>query len=219
MYTLGFTHTPWDKANPIAPGKEIQNYIHTVAKQNGIDKHINYEKQVTETSYSSKTKEWTITILDHSQNPPKELKIRCNFIEVCSGYYDYENPYRPKFEGEEQFKGDIIHPQKWDSNFDYSNKKIVIIGSGATAITLLPNLIDKAEHVTMLQRSPSYILSIPSHNSKHAFLQRFLPTHLAFQLIRWQSILFPWLFYVVCTKYPSFAKGLLLKATKSQLPK
>jgi len=216
MYTLGFTHRPWKKPHAIAPGAQIRNYIKSVAKDFNIDKNISYEKELVSASFCNETNQWTLTIIDHSKS--KTITLTCNVLEMCSGYYDYQNPYRPKFEGEENFKGETIHPQMWKEDYDYSNKKIVIIGSGATAITLLPNLTDRAKHVTMLQRSPTYILSLPQHNRVTVFLQRVLPSKLAYRIIRWQNILLAWLLFVVCRTFPSFAKKRLVGLVKKRLP-
>uniref|UniRef100_A0A7S4IN24 FAD-containing monooxygenase EthA n=1 Tax=Vannella robusta TaxID=1487602 RepID=A0A7S4IN24_9EUKA len=217
MYTLGFTHKPWTKPHPIAPGAQIRNYIKGTAREFDIDKHISYQKELLSASYCSDKRQWTLKIRDHSEDN-KIISIRCNFLEMCSGYYDYENPYRPKFEGEENFKGETIHPQMWKEGFDYSDKKVVIIGSGATAVTLLPNLTDNAKHVTMLQRSPTYILSLPQHNRLTVFLQRVLPSHWAYRIIRWQNILLSWLLFVVCRTFPGFAKKKLVNNMKKSLP-
>ena len=218
MYTLGFTHKPWTKPHPIAPGAQIRNYIKGTAREFDIDKHISYQKELLSASYCSDKRQWTLKIRDHSEDN-KIISIRCNFLEMCSGYYDYENPYRPKFEGEENFKGETIHPQMWKEGFDYSDKKVVIIGSGATAVTLLPNLTDNAKHVTMLQRSPTYILSLPQHNRLTVFLQRVLPSHWAYRIIRWQNILLSWLLFVVCRTFPGFAKKKLVNNMKKSLPR
>lgn len=216
MFTLGYKHTPWQAFNPIAPGAQIRNYVKSVAKQFGIDKHISYQKQLISANYSTQNKTWNLEIKDNEKNTT--LHVTCNVLEMCTGYYDYENPFRPKFNGETDFKGDIIHPQHWDENYNYEGKKIVIIGSGATGVTLLPSLCDKAKSVTMLQRSPTYIISLPQYNPVNVFFQRVLPSNLAYSIIRAENIFLNWSVYVICRAFPSIAKKILLKGVKYHLP-
>jgi len=217
MFTLGYSHRPWKKVNPIALGDEIRNYVKSVAKDFGIDKKISYQKEVAKASFSSDTNKWTIQVIDRSTGQP--ITLTCNVLHMCSGYYDYKNPYTPHFEGQENFKGKIIHPQLWDEKLDYRNKKVVIIGSGATAVTLLPAMADNCKSITMLQRSPSYVLSLPQHSRTIVFLQRVFPSRISFFLIRCHNIAISYLLYVVCRSFPSFAKKTLLGQTKKRLPK
>ena len=216
MFTLGFSHKPWFKKNPIAEGGDIRKYIRLVAKERHIDEHISYEKQLVSADFDSSSKKWKLTVHDNVKNT--NFTISCNILQVCTGYYDYEKPYRPQFEGEESFKGDIIHPQFWKEDYDYSDKNIVIIGSGATAITLLPNLADKAKHVTMLQRSPSFILALPQRSKLIDFLQMYLPEKLAYTIIRCKNISLSWFMYTFCKAYPEFTKKRLITKMKKLLP-
>lgn len=219
MFTLGFSHRPWKKTNPIAAGAEIRNYVKSVAKDFGIDKKISYQKEVVKATFSSDTKKWTVQIVDRSKNPTQNITLTSSVIHMGTGYYDYQNPYIPHFEGQENFKGKIIHPQLWDDSFDYRDKKVVIIGSGATAVTLLPAMADACKSITMLQRSPSYILSLPQHSRTIVFLQRVFPSRISFFLIRWHNIVLSYLLFLVCTTFPSFARKSILKQTKKRLPK
>ena len=217
MFTLGFSHRPWINNNPIAPGKEIRDYIRIVAKESGVDKHISYGKTLVAADFCKDTQKWTLEVKDNSNG--EIMKVVCHLLHMCSGYYDYENPHRPQFEGEETFKGEIIHPQHWKEDLDYNNKKIVIIGSGATAVTLLPSLADDASHVTMLQRSPSYILALPQDSTYVRILQRYFPERFAYLMIRWRNILLSWTLFTVCKKFPNFSKRLLVKQMLKRVPR
>jgi len=216
MYTLGFSHRPWEKAQPIAPGAEIRNYVKTVAREDGLDKHISYHKEVVAADYNRDRRMWTLQVKDHRTQ--QTVRVSCRWMHLCPGYYNYEEPYRPTFPGEEQFRGSIIHPQLWDESTDCRGKRVVVIGSGATAITLIPSLADEVEHITMLQRSPSYILALPQHRRMTVFLQRMLPSRLAYFFIRWQNITLSYLLYVYCTLFPTKSKRMLMKEAKKLLP-
>ena len=216
MFTLGFSHKPWFKKNPIAEGGDIRKYIRLVAKERHIDEHISYEKQLVSADFDSSSKKWKLTVHDNVKNT--NFTISCNVLQMCTGYYDYEKPYRPQFEGEESFKGDIIHPQLWKEDYDYSDKNIVIIGSGATAITLLPNLADKAKHVTMLQRTPSFILPLPQDSKFVDILQKYFPEKFAYFCIRWRNISVSWFLYTFCKAFPAYSKKQLIKTMKKLLP-
>ena len=215
MYTLGFPFNPWQNPKAIADGPAILQYINDTAQKFGIDKKIRFNHKVIDASWSDSDKLWTLKIAGNDQVP--EQMLYCKFLFMCSGYYDYEKGYTPEFPGIELYKGPIIHPQKWDPAIEYDDKNVVIIGSGATAITLVPELAKKAKKVTMLQRSPSYVVSLPSEDKVANVLRKILPTRLAYKLIRWKNILFSIAFYNACRKWPEALKKYIQKGIKKQL--
>ena len=169
MYTFGFGFNPWKNPQAIADGPSIVKYINETADKFKIRDHIQFEKRVTSSAWNSADKKWTLELSTGET-------IDCNFLFTCCGYYNYEHGYEPKFPNSEAFQGIKMHPQKWDTSLDYSDKNIVIIGSGATAVTLLPELAKKAKHVTMLQRSPTYIMNLPKEDATANFLKKVLPS-------------------------------------------
>lgn len=215
MYTLGFKFRPWTDPKAIADGPSIMAYLEDTIKAYGIDEHIRYKQFVTKASWSSEDALWTIETRPNEAG--ESTTYTCNFLSMCSGYYDYENGYTPEFAGRERFGGTIIHPQKWPEGFNYDNKKIIVIGSGATAVTLVPELSKKAAKVTMLQRSPTYIVSAPAEDVIANFCNRFLPRKLAYSLNRWRKILIGRLFFNFTRKYPGFMKKLFIKGVKKEL--
>lgn len=186
MLTLGYDFRPWVGDKTLADGTSIREYIETVADEYDISQFIQFNSKVTEMNFSSDTDAWTLTINDAKTGKLRELRAR--IVLSAAGYYKYEKGYTPHFEGRENFKGEIIHPQHWPENFEYSGKKVVVIGSGATAVTLIPEMAKKAEHVTMLQRSPTYIASIPAKDRIGNFLRSVLPAKLAYKISRAKNI-------------------------------
>jgi monooxygenase len=180
MYTFGYNFRPWVDGKVFADGPAIRNYVRATADESGITERIQFGTKVTQISWDTQTARWTITARHGDQTETWTAR----FIMMCSGYYRYEAGYMPDFPRHGDFKGDIIHPQLWSEDYDYTGKKVVIIGSGATAITLVPAMADKAEHVTMLQRSPSYVAARPSRDGFADFLQKTLPSRLAY-MITW----------------------------------
>ena len=163
MYTLGYSFRPWEDAKAIADGPSILSYIRETARDYGIDEKIRFRHRVKRASWSSADARWTV---EAERGPSQEtVRLTCNFLFMCSGYYNYAAGYTPEFAGTERFTGRIVHPQKWTDDVDYAGKRVVVIGSGATAVTLVPALAKTAAHVTMLQRSPTYILSLPERGS------------------------------------------------------
>ena len=215
MYTLGFPFSPWENPKAIADGPSILQYIKDTAAKFGIDKKIQFNHKVGDASWSDSDKLWTLKIAAHENVPHQRLQ--CKFLFMCSGYYDYENGYAPHFSGIETFQGAIIHPQKWDAEIHYENKKVVIIGSGATAVTLVPEMAKKAEKVTMLQRSPTYVISLPSEDKAAHFFRKILPGKVAYDLVRWKNILFALGFYNASRKWPHAIKRLIQKGIKKEL--
>jgi cation diffusion facilitator CzcD-associated flavoprotein CzcO len=214
MYTLGYSFKPWNDPHAIASGSSILRYVRDTARENGIDEHIRYEHRVRSASWSSADAAWTVEVVGPSGKPQH---IRCNFLFMCSGYYDYAAGHAPKFPGDEDFAGRIVHPQKWTPDIDYAGKRVVVIGSGATAMTLVPELAKAAAHVTMLQRSPTYVISRPAQDSLANRLRRFLPLKAAYAITRWKNILMGMLFYQACKRWPRFIAGLLLRGVREEL--
>lgn len=213
MYTLGYKFRPWDNPQAIADGSSILEYINQTASEFGIDRKIRYGHRVCGASWSSEHGLWTVDV----QQGDLIKQMTCNFLFMCTGYYDYDNGYTPDFSGIENFKGQIIHPQKWAENTDYAGKRVVIIGSGATAVTLVPTLSEKAEHVTMLQRSPTYIVSAPGEDAFANWLNRYLPLRLAYTITRWKKILLGMYGYYMARKKPEEVKEYLIGLVRDEL--
>jgi monooxygenase len=212
MFTLGFQFRPWAKARAIADGTSIRTYIEETAAEFGIDRHIRYGQQVTSAAWDSATGRWTVAVNGG------EITYTCSFLYMCSGYYRYDQGYTPEFPGQERFAGTVVHPQFWPEDLDYRGKKVVVIGSGATAVTLVPAMAGTAAHITMLQRSPSYIASLPGVDPLAALFNRFLPARLAHRANRVKSIVLTQAFYQFCQRFPDAAKRMLRKLAASQLP-
>ncbi len=216
MYTLGFSFNPWLDGKSISDGETILNYVRTTADKFDIKRHIRFNHYVVKAEWSSETATWTVTVETGSDKTP--VTFTCNFLHLCSGYYDYDNPYRPEFAGEDQFQGQIIHPQHWDDSVEYTDKNVVIIGSGATAVTLAPAMSDRAKHVTMLQRSPTYIVSMASEDKTSQFLGRVFPSQMAHTLARWKSILYQIYSFGLARWKPDTVKEEILKMAAEELP-
>ena len=212
MFTLGYSFRPWKSDVGIADGESILSYLKDTAKAYGLDKKIRYGMWVRSASWSSEENRWTVEIQPRHSEETK--KITCQFLCTCCGYYDYDEGYTPEFEGADSYKGELIHPQKWDDSIDYQDKDIVVIGSGATAVTLVPALAQKARHVTMLQRSPTYILSRPEIDPLAKRLYRFMPKRLATKIVRWKNIFLSMYFYRVSRKYPKEVRKHILEEIK-----
>ena len=215
MYTLGYSFRPWKDAKAIADGPSILSYIREVASDHGIDRRIRYGHKVVAASWSTPDARWTVEIERGLQR--EKVRISCNFLWMCSGYYDYEAGYLPDFPGIDRFKGRIVHPQKWTDDIDYAGKRVVVIGSGATAVTLVPAMAETAEHVTMLQRSPTYMVARPSQDAVANKLRRRLPLKLAYLATRWKNVLLGMYFYQMCKRKPDKVKSLLLGGVRQML--
>ncbi|MCB0846384.1 MAG: NAD(P)/FAD-dependent oxidoreductase [Bacteroidetes bacterium] len=215
MYTLGFSFYPWKNPKAIADGPAILSYIKETSRHFGIDQHIRFHHRVISADWSDKDQIWTLEIASH---PEVENQVfQCRFLFACSGYYSYEAGYEPVFPGRDSFEGKVIHPQKWDTNLDYANQKIVVIGSGATAVTLVPELAKVAEEVVMLQRTPTYIVNLPSEDVLGNFLKKILPIKLAHKIIRWKNILFSMGFYQAAQKWPKTIRRYIQKKIQEEL--
>jgi monooxygenase len=207
MYTLGYNFRPWKERKAIADGGAIVNYIRETAREYGVDQKIRFGHRVTQASWSSPDALWTVHAAGSEAKP---VQFTCNFLYMCSGYYDYAEGYMPGWTGMDRFRGRIVHPQKWPADLDYEGKRIVVIGSGATAVTLVPALARTAAHVTMLQRSPSYIAARPSEDRLAKWLLRWLPAPLADRLVKWKNVLLGIYFYNIARRKPDHVKKMLL---------
>ena len=215
MNTMGFRFKPWMGVKSIADGPSILSYLHETVKENDLNKKIHFNQWVNEASWSSENAQWTVQA---KNKKTQELQdFTCDFLFLCGGYYNYEEGYTPHFTGRENFLGQIIHPQKWPKNLDYKNKKVVVIGSGATAVTIIPTMAEEAAHVTMLQRSPTYFLSAPDEDPVGNFLRKFLSSKLTYKLVRWKNIRFQWWFFQKCRKFPKKVKEFLIKQVREEL--
>ena len=215
MNTMGFRFKPWMGVKSIADGPSILSYLHETVKENDLNKKIHFNQWVNEASWSSKDAQWTVQA---KNKKTQELQdFTCDFLFLCGGYYNYEEGYTPHFAGRENFLGQIIHPQKWPKNLDYKNKKVVVIGSGATAVTIIPTMAEEAAHVTMLQRSPTYFLSAPDEDPVGNFLKKFISSKLTYKLVRWKNIRFQWWFFQKCRKFPKKVKEFLIKQVREEL--
>ena len=215
MYTLGYAFRPWPEAKAIADGPQILKYINDTAQDAGIEQHIRYQHKVLHADWSSKDAQWTVTVA--RGEPQETVQLRCNFLLMCSGYYNYEAGYTPDFPGIERFAGQVVHPQKWTADIDYADKRVIVIGSGATAVTLVPSMASSAAQVTMLQRSPTYIFSAPSVDHLANKLRQWLPSKLAYWLNRWKRVLLGMLFFQMSKRNPARAKAFLRKELRKHL--
>lgn len=215
MFTLGFPFSPWENPKAIADGPAILKYIKDTAAKFGIDKKIQYNHRAVEANWSDDEKMWTLTIAPHQNVSATTLK--CKFLMMCSGYYNYEQGYLPEFAGYNDFKGRIVHPQKWTPDIDYTNKKVIVIGSGATAVTLVPEMSKLASKVTMLQRTPTYIMTLPSVDKVAGFFQRFLPQKMAYSIVRWKNILLGIFFFNASRKWPKAIGRFIQKNAKKEI--
>lgn len=218
MFTLGYSFKPWTDPKAIAGGPQILNYVRETASEHGIEKHIRFRHRVKRAAWSTPDARWTIEAERITGEGASELvRFTCNFLFMCSGYYKYEAGYTPEFSGAADFAGRIVHPQKWIEDIDYAGKRVVVIGSGATAVTLVPELAKKAAQVTMLQRSPTYVVSRPAQDPVANKLRRNLPTRLAYHVIRWRNVMWGMFFFQLSRRRPAKVKDLILKGVQMAL--
>ncbi len=214
MFTLSFPFKPWTNAKSIADGDDIRQYIHDAAHEFGIEQNIRFGHRVTHASWSSDDARWTVT----STVDGESVVQTASFLYLCSGYYSYDTGFTPDFPGRDDFEGQVVHPQFWPEDLDYAGKRVVVIGSGATAVTLIPSMADDVEHITMLQRSPTYITTLPAEDAIAPILRKVLPAGLAHRAIRRKNAMVAIGFYVFCRRFPELAKKVLLGRAKKQLP-
>jgi monooxygenase len=218
MLTMGYSFRPWTKPTAISPGSDIREYITATARDEGIDANIRFRHQIKRAEWSSKNAQWTVeavyTLPGGGQEP---VTLTCNFLLSCAGYYRYSAGYTPEFPNAGRFKGRLVHPQAWPDDLDYTGQRVVIIGSGATAVTLVPSLAKTAGHVTMLQRSPTYIVSAPEQDPIAKWLRTVLPGAWAFKLTRWKNIALMAGAYQLSQRFPNFTKTGMLKRVRAEL--
>ena len=215
MFTLGFNFKPWTDGKAIADGPSILSYLNETIAESGIDKHIRYQHRMTGAAWSSDDACWTVSAENTATG--EHLSFRCGFLMMCSGYYNYQHGYLPEFKGRDRFQGEIVHPQFWPKSLDVTGKKIVVIGSGATAVTLIPELAKTAESVVMLQRSPTYMASLPDTDWIANLLRKVLPADLAYRIVRWKNIRFQHFIYNRTRTDPAGVRKKLLRMAKKEL--
>ncbi|MGZ5238959.1 MAG: flavin-containing monooxygenase [Caldimonas sp.] len=213
MFTLGYAFRPWTEAKAIADGPSILKYVQDTARENGIDRRIRFGHRVVRASWSTPDAAWTVEVERGEAKEP--VRFTCNFLFMCSGYYRYAEGYTPDFPGMERFAGRIVHPQKWSDDIDTVGKRVVVIGSGATAVTLVPALATSAAHVTMLQRSPTWVVARPAEDGLINGLRRALPARMAYAIARWQRVLLTMYFFNLCRRNPARAGRLLLGGVRA----
>jgi len=213
MHTLGFRFKPWIHKKSIADASSILEYLNETVDEYGIRDKIVFNQKVTAANWLSEKSLWELNVVDEGQ----KISMTCNFLFLCGGYYSYDRPYMPKFPEQDRFEGQIVHPQFWDESMDYSDKKVVVIGSGATAVTLVPAIAKNANHVTMLQRSPSYVVSAPGEDSWSQALNKIFPIRLTYFLIRWKNIFRTSLGFYLSRKYPERVKDRLINLVREEL--
>jgi monooxygenase len=216
MYTLGYNFRPWTEPQSIADGDSILRYVRDTASEGGIDARIRLQHRVVGAEWSSADARWTVSV--ERGDTGETLTMTCGFLYMCSGYYRYDQGYSPEFPGIESFGGAVVHPQHWPEDLDYAGKRVVVIGSGATAMTLVPAMAADASSVTMLQRSPSYVISMPGEDAIANFLRRHLPERAAYSVVRWKNVLTQGVFYRLARSRPGIVKKLLRRGTVKALP-
>jgi cation diffusion facilitator CzcD-associated flavoprotein CzcO len=215
MFTLGYRWKPWLGHKAVADGASILDYVRETARENGIDRKIKFEHRVVRAVWSSERSLWSLEVECGAR---RELRrFSCRFLYMCTGYYAYDAGYTPQFEGLGDFQGRVVHAQQWNDGVEYAGKRVVVIGSGATAMTLVPELAKHAAHVTMLQRSPTYVISASAVDRMANLLRRLLPASWAYALVRWRNILFSVLFFQLIKLAPAFAKNRLLGEVRRAL--
>ncbi|MEM9667591.1 MAG: NAD(P)/FAD-dependent oxidoreductase [Pseudomonadota bacterium] len=214
LYTFSYDFKPWASPNSIASASEIMDYLRETADEYGVTDKIKYRHRVVSANWDSDIGLWTLVV----QGPSGLIHAKCRWVFSATGYYDYEEAFRPEFPGESSFAGDLIHPQFWPENYEYAGKRVAIIGSGATAITLLPEMAETAEHVTQIQRTPSYVLARPKQDGLAKFLKAFLPAKTIHAIMRWKNTRVQRYFYLFCQRFPERARRLIRKANTKLLP-
>lgn len=216
MHTLGYNFRPWTDRKSIADGDLILDYIRDTAREAGIDRKIRLRHKVIAADWSSEDARWTVTV-ERGDNG-ETLQMTCDFLYMCSGYYRYDQGYSPEFPGIERFGGAVVHPQHWPEDLDYAGKRVVVIGSGATAVTLVPAMARDAAGVTMLQRSPTYVASMPAADPVAQFLHRFLPDRAVYSIVRWKNVLAQLAIYKLSRTRPGILKKFLRRGVERMLP-
>jgi monooxygenase len=216
MFTLSYRFRPWTGSTAIADGRSIRRYIEETAGEYRVTERIRFHHRVVSAEWSSADARWTVTA--ERTDTGETVRLTCSWLTVAAGYYDYEEGFRPRFRGEERFTGPLVHPQHWPEDLDYAGKRIVVIGSGATAVTLVPSLTDRAAHVTMLQRTPSYIISLPEKDPIATALRKRLPAATAYRIVRAKNVLLTTVMYQFSRRRPAAMKALIRRGLVKQLP-
>jgi cation diffusion facilitator CzcD-associated flavoprotein CzcO len=215
MFTLGYSFRPWTAQKAIADGPNILEYVRDTAREGGIDQHIRFHHKVTDGQFDSSTGRWTVTC----DTPEGPRRFSCRLLLMAAGYYSYDNPHNPRFDGEDSFAGRIFHAQHWPKDLDYRNKRVVVIGSGATAVTIVPVMARDAAHVTMLQRSPTWMVSRPSEDRLANFVRKILPPMTAYNLIRWRNVLWQRIVFNQARTNPKKVNAKMTDMLLKELPK
>jgi cation diffusion facilitator CzcD-associated flavoprotein CzcO len=216
MHTLGYRFKPWTAAKSISEGEAILDYVRETAREGRIDSKIRFQHKVVRAEWSSEQALWSVEA--ERVDSGESVRLTCSYLWVCSGYYRYDEGFTPEFPGAEDFKGEVVHPQHWPADLDYSGKRVVVIGSGATAVTLVPAMAEKAAHVTMLQRSPTYIASLPAEDPIANGLRRFLPDKAVYTIVRWKNVMIQALIYQLSRRRPRAIKQFIRKGVERSLP-
>lgn len=216
MYTLGYSFKPWVQAKSIADGPSILSYVRETARENGIEQKVRFNHSVLSAEFSTAQGCWTVEAM--RSDTGETVQLSCSFLLMCTGYYRYDEGYTPPFEGTERFGGAIVHPQHWPEDLDYEGKRVVVIGSGATAVTLVPAMAQSAAHVTMLQRSPTYIVSLPGEDPVAKTLRRVLPAKATYPLLRWKNVLLTMLSFQLSRRRPELMKAVIRRGNERRLP-
>jgi monooxygenase len=217
MFTLGYSFRPWNEGAAIADGPSIRQYVRETAREHGVEDKIRFQHRVVRADWSSEEARWTVEAERTDGGEP--VTLTCNFLFVCSGYYRYDEGYTPEFPGVERFSGQVVHPQHWPEDLDYAGKRVVVIGSGATAMTLVPAMArEGAAQVTMLQRSPTYVVSLPGEDGLANALRRFLPDRVAYPIVRWKNVALQGFSYRLSRRRPELMKKLLRRGVVNALP-
>ena len=215
MHTLGYRFKPWQQAKAIADGPAILAYIKETAAEYDVDRHIRYEHQATRAAWSSEDATWTVDVL--RKDTGETVRFACRLLFMCAGYYSYRQGYTPEFAGREDFRGAIVHPQQWPEDLDYKGKRVVVIGSGATAMTLIPAMAKDVAHIVMLQRSPTYVVSRPARDVVANALRAVLPAKWAYAITRWKNVTLQQLLYRRTRTHPEQVKAKLLDMVRQEL--
>ncbi len=214
MFTLGYSFKPWNDQDSIAAGEKIRNYIRETAREYRVEEKIRFGHEVVSAEWSSTDALWTV----RAEHGGEVVELTCNFFYGCTGYYRYDEGFTPEFGGRERFGGQIVHPQHWPEDLDYRGKRVVVIGSGATAVTLIPAMAPEAEHITMLQRSPGYVVTLPAQDPVAKGLRRVLPDKAVYAIVRWKNVLTQMAFYQLSRRAPRFTRRLIRRGVERQLP-
>ena len=216
MHTLGYRFRPWTKSKTITDGDSILEYVRDTAREAGIDRKIRYRQKVVRAAWSSEDARWLVET--ERTDTGETVRLSCSFLWMCSGYYRYDQGYTPEFEGVDDFAGRVVHPQHWPEDLDYEDKRVVVIGSGATAVTLVPAMAKDAARVTMLQRSPTYVASLPAIDPLASLLHRILPRRAVYPIVRWKNVLIQTAIYQLSRRRPDLLRRFLHKGVERALP-